>query len=139
MKRFLAVLLPGAVIALLVSGGVALSAQRIRDFPTLYQTLNGSPSFLGVIAGTSSSVNNHTTGTAFRNTGEALTGKTLLLQSDATCHILPGTTNAAAATVANGVKLAADERVILTMTREEGWLAAIAPSTTCNVRVWELR
>ncbi len=99
---------------------------------------DGTPVFLGVIAYTGSSVNNHTTGTAFNNTTDALKGKTLLIQASTVCYILPGTANDAAATTANGVKLAVDERVILRMGQSYGWLAAIRDTASGNLRVWEL-
>jgi hypothetical protein len=101
--------------------------------------LNGTPVFLGVIVATTTK-NNHDTASAFNNTGIGLGGKMLLIQSDAACFILPGTANTATATSSNGVKLAADERVVIIMdtTASYGWLAAVSVSGTANVRVWEL-
>lgn len=96
--------------------------------------INGVPVFLGVIAA-STTKNNHDTATPFNNTGSALAGKVLLLQADAACHILPGTANTITATTSNGVKLGADERVIITMNSTYGWLACVG---SANLRVWEL-
>ena len=96
--------------------------------------LNGTPVLLGAIVATTT-INNHDTAVPFNNTGIGLGGKVLLLQASAACHIYPGTTNAATATTANGVKLAADERVIITMNSTYGWLAVVGAAT---VRVWEL-
>lgn len=102
------------------------------------QDINGTPVFLGVIAYTGSSVNNHTTGAAFNNTGNALKGKALLIQASTVCYVTFGTANDAAATTAAGVKLAADEKAIVTMHSDYGWIAAIRDSASGNLRVWEL-
>lgn len=103
----------------------------------LDQALNGSPSYLGTIIATTTK-NNHDTATPFNDTGDALKGKALMVQPDTACYILAGATNAGTVTTSNGVKLAADERVILTMTRDQGWLACVAVSGTTNLKVWEL-
>jgi hypothetical protein len=113
-------------------------AVRLGDLAKVSEALSGSPSFLGTIVATTTK-NNHDTATPFNNTGEALKAKILLIQPDAACYILPGSTNAATVTTANGIKLGADERVIITMTSNEGWLCALAVSGTANVKVWELR
>ena len=100
-----------------------------------HETEKGSPQFLGLIVATTTK-NNHDTATPFNNTGEALKGMMLLLQPDAVCHIRAGTTNAVTVTTANGVKLIADEKYVITMTRDEGWLAAVG---TANVKVFQLK
>ncbi len=97
--------------------------------------LNGSPTFLGVIVATTTK-NNHDTVAAFNNTGDALKGKIVMIQSDAACYVLAGSLNTSTVTTANGVKLAPDERVIITMSRDQGWLAGLAVSGTANIRVW---
>lgn len=99
--------------------------------------LNGSHAFLGTIVATTTK-NNHDTASAFNNTGQALKGMTLLLQSDTACYVLAGETNTAAVTTTNGLKLEANEKYVLTMTRDQGWLAALAVSGTSNVKVWRL-
>lgn len=99
--------------------------------------LNGTPVLLGTIVATTTK-NNNDTATPFNNTGDALKGKTLLIQTDTACYILPGTANTATVTTSNGVKLGADERVILGMADEYGWLAGLAVSGTSNIKVWEL-
>lgn len=98
---------------------------------------NGVPTFLGVIVATTTK-NNHDTATPFNNTGDALKGKVLLIQPDAACYILPGTANTATVTTSNGVKLAADERVIIHMAQGHSFLACLSVSGTTNCRVWEL-
>ena len=103
----------------------------------LVDALNGSPSFRGVIVATTTK-NNHDTVAAFNNTGDALKGRVLLLQPDAACYVYFGSTNAATATTANGIKLAADERVLVTMTRDNGWVACVSVTGTINLRVWEM-
>jgi hypothetical protein len=108
------------------------------EFPLVLK-LNGSPQFLGVIQSTGASVTNHGTGVPFNNTGVALKAKVLLLQPDAAGYVLGVTTNNAAVTTANGVKLAADERVIVTLLPTEGWLAWISSTGTTNLRVWEIQ
>lgn len=114
-----------------------MSTVRLRG-TQLVDAANGSPSFLGVIDATTTSKTNHQATTPFANTVDALKGKTILIQSSAACFILPVSTNTGTVTAANGVKLAADERVIITMGSAQGWLAAILASGTGNVRVWEM-
>src|SRR3990167_5807662 len=108
--------------------------------------LSGRPVLLGTITATTTK-NNHTTAVPFNNTGNALLGKTLLIQPDSACYIGCGLTNAGTVTTANGVKLAADERVILTMDDIDssvaagefyGWFASVAVSGTTVLKVWEL-
>lgn len=99
--------------------------------------LMASPVYLGTIVATTTK-NNHDTNTPFNNTGDALKGKLLMLQSDADCHIAFGTTNAitAATTATTGsVKLLADERVQVKMGASHGWIACVG---TANLKVWEL-
>lgn len=97
----------------------------------------GTPVFLGVIVATTTK-NNNDTSVPFTNAVEAMKGKTLLIQSDAACYILPGILNTATVTTANGVYLAPNDRVCINMGSSYGWLAALAASGTANVRVWEL-
>lgn len=101
------------------------------------EALNGSPSYLGVIVATTTK-NNHDTAAPFNNTGDALKGRVLLLQPDAACYVLAGILNTATVTTTNGVKLQADERVILTMTASQGWLACVSVTGTTNLKVWEM-
>ncbi len=103
---------------------------------------NGRPTFLGKIIATTTK-NNHDTAVPFNDaatgaTSPTLAGKLLLIQTDAAGYIYPGTTNTATVTTANGVLLAAGERVVMNMGELDGWLAALAVSGTMNVRVWEL-
>ena len=109
----------------------------VRAFNDISSVLNGCPSYLGVIVATTTK-NNHDTAAAFNNTGEALKGKVLLLQSDAAFYLYPGTTNAATASTTNGVLVAANERVVMVMGSSYGWVAALSVSGTANVKVWEL-
>lgn len=95
---------------------------------------NGVPVFLGVIVATTT-INNHDTVVPFSNTGQALTGKVLLLQPSAACHVGFGTTNAVTVTTANGVKLAADQLVTVAMGSDDGWIACVG---SASLRVWEL-
>lgn len=102
--------------------------------------LNGSPSYLGSIVTTSAAAkNNHDTAVPFNNTGAGLSGKVLLIQVSAACYFLGKITNSAAVTTATGVKLAADERVIVTLTKDEGWFSVIRDSADVTVKVFELR
>ena len=111
-----------------------MSVRRFNDVTT---TLNGTPVYLGVIVATTTK-NNHDTAAPFNNTGEALKGKTLLIQSDAAFYLYTGTTNAATASTTNGVLVAANERIVMVMGSSYGWVAALAVTGTANVRVWEL-
>lgn len=100
----------------------------------LNDAINGSPVFLGVIVATTTK-NNADTAVPFNASGDALKGKTLLLQADAACNFYVGSADTATATTANGVKLGADERVIITMTRDNGWVACVGAA---SLRIWEL-
>lgn len=98
----------------------------------------GVPIYLGTIVATTTK-NNKDTATPFNHTGDALTGKVLLIQADAACYMLTGTVDTVAVTAANGVKLAiVDERVIITMPDRHGWIAFLSVSGTTNIKVWEL-
>jgi hypothetical protein len=106
----------------------------------LVDAINGSPSFLGVIVATTTK-NNHDTAAAFNNTGDALKGKMLLLQPDTACWIRVGPLNtqtASATATAGSIYLAARERVIVGMTRDNGFLACVAVSGTTNLQVHEM-
>lgn len=100
----------------------------------------GAPVFLGVVAYTASSVNNHDTGAPFNDTGDALKGKVLLIQVSTACSVYFGSSNAAAATTANGIYLNPNERAIVYMSPSSGWgwIAAIRDTASGNLRVWEL-
>lgn len=112
-------------------------AGRSHNHHGLYEAINGSHSFLGLIVATTTK-NNHDTATPFTNTGDGLAGKVLLVQPDAACYILAGTANTAAVTTANGLKLAADQTYVLVMGATQGWLACLSVSGTANLKVWEL-
>lgn len=111
---------------------------RSRQDGDVTATTSGTPVFLGVIAFGAASLNNHSTAAPFNNTGDGLEGKFILLQATQDVYILPGTTNAAAVTTANGVLISAGERVIIGMRQGYKWLAAIRSSADGNLRVWEL-
>lgn len=112
----------------------------VRPDPThLSEILSGgTPTYLGVITATTAK-NNHTTAVPFNNTGDAMTGKVILVVPTADCYILQGTTNAATVTAANGVPLYAGERVPLALAANEGWLAVLPVGSTVDLKVWELR
>jgi hypothetical protein len=114
-----------------------MGTKRLENW-RLIEAVNGSITFLGTIVSAGTAINNHTTASAFNNTGDALGGKVLLLQATAALYLLPGTSNAASVTSTNGVKLGADERVIVTMSGSQGWLAQIPVSGSANLKVWEL-
>jgi hypothetical protein len=99
--------------------------------------LNGTPVRLGTIVATTTK-NNYDTATPFNNSGDGLAGKVLLIQADAAGYILPGTASTSTVTTSNGVKVSADERVIITMQSNYLSLAALAVSGTMNVKIWEL-
>lgn len=100
------------------------------------EALNGVPSLLGTILVTTSSLSNGTTGTPFNNTTPYLTGKVLLLQPDAACFVMFGSTSATA--LVTSVKLAADEKFYVMMGRDTGFVAAITATGTANLRVYEM-
>lgn len=132
------------VIRDVVRSELLASAYRSRDILSLSLKLNGAPTYLGVIDYTGTSTTNHQASTPFNNTGDALCGKTLLLQASTAMHFRPVTTNTGTVTTANGVKLGVDERAIVTMMPSdtgttECWIAAIRSSASGNLSVWELR
>lgn len=106
--------------------------------PHLGAAIYGDPVYLGTIAATTTSKNNHSTGTAFNNTGEALKGKLLLVQPDVACYVRQVSANDGTASSTNGVKLAADQIFYLSMRSTKGWLACVSVSGTVNLRVFEM-
>lgn len=114
-----------------------MGAPRI-GYPHTVVALNGSPSYLGTIDATTTSKTNHQATTPFNNTGDGLSGKVLLIQSNSDVFLLPVSTNTGTVTTTTGVKIRADERVMLTMTQRHNWLAVICASGTANVRIWEM-
>lgn len=112
-------------------------ARRAMSSKYALERLSGTPSYLGVIVATTTK-NNHDTAAAFNNTGDALTGKCLLIQPDAACYVLPGTANSATVTTTNGLKLEANSATVIVMTESHGWLACVSVSGTTNLKVWEL-
>lgn len=112
-------------------------AYRVRARENLAENLNGSPQYLGTIAA-STTTTNHTTASPFNNTGDGLAGKMLLIQPDATCFLRGVTTNSGTVTTTNGVYVGTNERVIITLKSDEGWLAVLGDGGSVNARVWEL-
>ena len=111
-----------------------MSVRYSNDLTTI---LNGVPTYLGVVVATTTK-NNHDTAVPFNDTGEALKGKVIMLQSDAAFYFNAGTVNTGTATTTNGVLVAAGERVILVMGSSYGWMACLAVSGTANIKFWEL-
>jgi hypothetical protein len=109
----------------------------VRPFNDLTAVLNGVPVYLGVVVATTTK-NNHDTVAAFNDTGEALKGKVVMMQSDAAFYFNCGTVNTATATTTNGVLVAAGERVVMLMGSSYGWIACLSVSGTANVKFWEL-
>lgn len=116
-------------------------AKRLGDLSQVTEALNGSPQSLGVIIATATSKNNHTTATPFNDTGDGLGAKILMLQSDADCYVITGTTNAVVAVAtatSSSWKISAGERVVITPKSNEGWIACITAAGTANLKVWEM-
>lgn len=113
---------------------------------------SGRPQFLGVLTtGSGTSINNHTTAAPFNNTGNALLGKVLILQSDVAYYLVIGQANTVAAVASatgSSMLIQAGERVTITMDDIDsqvkpgefyGWLAVIpTAAVVANVKVWEL-
>jgi hypothetical protein len=104
----------------------------------LQDALRGVPVALGVIASTSgpASKNNHTTSSAFNNTGEALSGKVLTLYASAAGYIAVGSDNSVAAT-SSSFPIAATTATTFRMRGSDKFLAFIAASGTANLSVFE--
>jgi hypothetical protein len=98
----------------------------------------GLPKYLGTIDATTTSKTNAQATSAFGNTGTFLKRKMLLIQVSAACSILPVTASNGTVTTGTGVDLAANERVIITLDDDHGYIAAITASGTANVKIWEL-
>lgn len=99
---------------------------------------SGCPVYLGTIDFTATSKTNSQATAPFNATGDALKYKTLLLQPDQDCYILPVTTATGAVTSSNGIQLTAGERVIVNMAEVHRWMAVIRVSASGNLKVWEL-
>lgn len=123
--------------AFLLTSPAVASTYRISSPLGATLQLNGTPEFKGVIVATTTK-NNHDTAAPFENTGEAMKGRTIMVQCDAAAYLLSGTVNTATVTTANGVKVEANERVYLMLLPTHGWLAALAVSGTSNCKVWYL-
>jgi hypothetical protein len=112
-------------------------AYRVRARENLAENLNGSPQYLGTIAANATTTN-HTTASPFNNTGDGLAGKMILIQTDAACYLRGVTTANGTVTSTNGVYIGTNERVIITLKSDEGWLAVLGDGGAANARVWEL-
>lgn len=110
---------------------------RLGNINQSYEAVNGTHVLLGTIVATTTK-NNTDTAVPFNSTGEGLKGKTLLVQPDAACYILPGLLSTSTVTTANGLKLSADQTYVIMMGASYGWLACLSVSGTANLKVWEL-
>jgi hypothetical protein len=103
--------------------------------------LYGNPVHLGTVIATTTK-NNTDTAVPFNSTGDALKGKMLLLQSDAAFYVRAGTVSTITVTTGTsttaGVKVEAGEKYILSMGREQGWIACVSASGTATVQVFEM-
>ena len=110
---------------------------RLLPTDQYLKALNGTPVLLGTIVATTTK-NNDDTATPFNNTGDALKGKTVVLQSDTACYVKAGTVDTVTVTAATGLLLEANEKYVLSLGSNYGWIAALAVSGTSNVKVFEL-
>lgn len=125
------------------------------------QFLNGAPVFLGALVSAGAAVNNLTTANPFNsaalgpssipgfpmNYSGTLAGKMLLLQTTAAGLMLPSVSSAIsiaaqtsppASNTQPGVLLGANERVIILMMPNMGWLQWLPSTGAANLFVWEL-
>lgn len=110
------------------------------SFHQVARRQSGSPEYLGTITATTTAQTNGTTAVPFKYVaGDTLAGEYILIQADAACYVLPGTTSAFAVTASNGVELSAKERIDFVMVTSEGYLSVKAVTGTVNLRVWRLR
>ncbi len=104
--------------------------------------LYSNPVHLGTIVATTTK-NNHDTAVVFNDTGDALKGKMLLLQSDAAFYVRAGTVNTITVTAGTstpaGAKVEANEKYILNLGQEQGWIACLSVSGTATIQVFELQ
>ncbi len=141
--KALLVLLALALAAALVALPRSAHAQaRYDDLMRFTKAASGAPAFLGKIVSADGGASTNTTtemgASAFNGTGAALQGKMLLVQCGAVAYLLPVSAGDGGVTTATGVKVAADERVILTLTTDLKWLAVLQDSASTTCRVWEL-
>ncbi len=98
----------------------------------------GAFTFLGVIVATTTK-NNSDTAAAFNASGDALTHKVLLVQTDTECYIRLGadaTITAVASATSASFRLAAGASATIHMGAAYGYIACIAASGTSNLKVW---
>lgn len=111
----------------------AVAAPRVSGMTNALQQINGQPSYVGTIASTSpTEKDNSNTGTPFTMSS----GYAYLIQCDAAAYVLPGTT---AATSANGLKLAADDRFLLLFDSSTTKLHVLSASGTANCKVFRVQ
>ncbi len=128
-RRFASV----ALAALLFAPAALAVGTRTADHADLIRALNGSPTFLGCIAATTSAKNNADS-TAFTITA----GSLLLIVPTAAVKILPDTNATEDVTTTTGIPLAALEKFYLLMKSDQTYLQAITDSSTSTVCVWRL-
>lgn len=109
MKRLL-------FLVVVLTAAAAYAATRDLDVSGSIKALNGQPTYLGVIAATTSKTN-ASTAVPFTIIG----GSLLLIQCDASAHVLAAST----VTTATGVKVAADEKFYLLLKKAQTTVAVI--------------
>lgn len=108
---------------------------RLLNTPALLGALNGSPQYLGSIVTTAATAqNNSTTAVPFTLNG----GRSYMVQANGVCYFLAQELAAGATTTANGVQVAANERVIFTTKSTEAFISIIRDSADVTVKVWEV-
>lgn len=100
--------------------------------------LNGCPTYLGTITTDSAAAKNNADTAVPFNDG-TLAGKAILIQVSGACYVLPQTADDGETAATDGIELAAKERVLITMTKDAGWLSVIRATTDVTVKCWELR
>jgi len=114
-----------------------MSTVTSRPFPDSNTRLNGTPLLLGTITATTAK-DNADTAVVFNDASPGLAGKLIMLQTDSACYVKCSTAAASAATSANGILLAAYERVVIWLGESYGWVSVLPVSGTSVVKVWEL-
>lgn len=126
-----------AVLVALAAPAVSAAPTRSSNPTLATHRQTGTPVYLGTIVATTTK-NNHDTAAPFSNTGDAMKGFSVIVQCDTAAYIRSGTANTVTVTAANGLLVAANEKLYLALEETYGWIAALAVSGTSNCKVFQV-
>ncbi len=111
--------------------------QALGDVNSFVRGLNGAPDYLGRLTSGGLKITNGMLGTPFTTAR----GNLLLVQCDATAHILPVSTSTGAVTTTTGVKIRTTDNFYVTMPpwMSTPYIGMIPDSGSANCDVWRMR